>query len=87
MPLRYIAVVAEALAGPGFYPQPNEWTCGPFALKHALLALGRMVDVGLYVASHRCGGVAADDDDSAGRANGLAAAAAGPSQRLAPAEE
>jgi hypothetical protein len=38
--------VAEALTGgPGFYPQPNEWTCGPFALKHALLALGRMVDV------------------------------------------
>ncbi|GEM_PF-200914 len=37
--------MAESLAGPGFYPQPNEWTCGPFALKHALLALGRMVDV------------------------------------------
>ncbi|CAN5849298.1 hypothetical protein BH11MYX3_BH11MYX3_07860 [soil metagenome] len=37
--------VAEGLTGPGFYPQPNEWTCGPFALKHALLALGRMVDV------------------------------------------
>ena len=35
----------EGLIGPGFYPQPNEWTCGPFALKHALLALGRMVDV------------------------------------------
>ena len=34
-----------AAGGPGFYPQPNEWTCGPFALKHALLALGRMVDV------------------------------------------
>jgi hypothetical protein len=34
------------VGGPGFYPQPNEWTCGPFALKHALLALGRMVDVG-----------------------------------------
>ena len=33
------------MVGPGFYPQPNEWTCGPFALKHALLALGRMVDV------------------------------------------
>src|ERR1043165_1271826 len=33
------------MTGPGFYPQPNEWTCGPFALKHALLALGRMVDV------------------------------------------
>jgi len=37
--------VQEGLTGPGFYPQPNEWTCGPFALKHALLALGRMVDV------------------------------------------
>jgi hypothetical protein len=37
--------VAEGLTGPGFYPQPNEWTCGPFALKHALLTLGRMVDV------------------------------------------
>ncbi|MCX5745502.1 MAG: hypothetical protein NT062_23745 [Proteobacteria bacterium] len=36
---------AAALTGPGFYPQPNEWTCGPFALKHALLALGRMVEV------------------------------------------
>lgn len=34
------------MTGPGFYPQPNEWTCGPFALKHALLALGRVVDVG-----------------------------------------
>jgi hypothetical protein len=38
--------VIEGISGPGFYPQPNEWTCGPFALKHALLALGRMVDVG-----------------------------------------
>ncbi len=37
--------MAEGISGPGFYPQPNEWTCGPFALKHALLALGRMVDV------------------------------------------
>ena len=37
--------MAEGFSGPGFYPQPNEWTCGPFALKHALLALGRMVDV------------------------------------------
>src|SRR5882724_8475735 len=37
--------VAEGLTGPGFYPQPNEWTCGPFALKHALLAIGRIVDV------------------------------------------
>lgn len=37
--------MVEGFVGPGFYPQPNEWTCGPFALKHALLALGRMVDV------------------------------------------
>lgn len=24
-----------------FYPQPNEWSCGPFALKYALVMLGR----------------------------------------------
>lgn len=29
---------------PGFYPQPNDWACGPYALKHALLALGRFVE-------------------------------------------
>lgn len=28
----------------GLYPQPNDWTCGPFALKHALVMLGRFVD-------------------------------------------
>lgn len=28
----------------GLYPQPNDWTCGPFALKHALAALGRIAD-------------------------------------------
>lgn len=28
----------------GFYPQPNKWQCGPFALKHALAILGRFVD-------------------------------------------
>lgn len=28
----------------GLYPQPNEWTCGPFALKHALATLGRIAD-------------------------------------------
>jgi hypothetical protein len=28
----------------GLYPQPNQWQCGPFALKHALLALGKLVD-------------------------------------------
>lgn len=27
----------------GFYPQPNDYECGPFALKHALVALGRIV--------------------------------------------
>jgi hypothetical protein len=24
----------------GIYPQPNSWLCGPFALKHALIAFG-----------------------------------------------
>jgi hypothetical protein len=28
----------------GLYPQPNEWTCGPFALKHALVAVGCLTD-------------------------------------------
>lgn len=28
----------------GLYPQPNDWQCGPFALKHALIMLGRIVD-------------------------------------------
>jgi hypothetical protein len=28
----------------GFYPQPNDYVCGPFALKHALVTLGRLVD-------------------------------------------
>ena len=28
----------------GLYEQPNDWTCGPFALKHALVALGRLTD-------------------------------------------
>jgi len=28
----------------GFYPQPNKWQCGPFALKYALVMLGRIVD-------------------------------------------
>ena len=28
----------------GLYPQPNKWQCGPFALKHALVMLGRIVD-------------------------------------------
>jgi hypothetical protein len=28
----------------GLYKQPNLWSCGPFALKHALVVLGRMAD-------------------------------------------
>ena len=28
----------------GLYPQPNQWQCGPFALKHALIMLGRIVN-------------------------------------------
>lgn len=28
----------------GLYKQPNDWTCGPFALKHALVTLGRLAD-------------------------------------------
>jgi hypothetical protein len=28
----------------GLYPQPNKWQCGPFALKHALMMLGRFVN-------------------------------------------
>ncbi|MGA9116503.1 MAG: hypothetical protein WB626_06995 [Bacteroidota bacterium] len=28
----------------GLYPQPNNWQCGPFALKHALIMLGQIVD-------------------------------------------
>jgi hypothetical protein len=28
----------------GLYPQPNKWQCGPFALKHGLIMLGRIVD-------------------------------------------
>ncbi len=28
----------------GLYPQPNNWQCGPFALKHALIMLGKIVN-------------------------------------------
>lgn len=28
----------------GLYPQPNSWTCGPLALKYALIMLGRIAD-------------------------------------------
>src|SRR5262245_50020026 len=38
---------------PGFYPQPNEWTCGPFALKHAMVTLGRSVEAGAIAQTAR----------------------------------
>jgi hypothetical protein len=28
----------------GLYPQPDKWQCGPFALKHALIMLGKIVN-------------------------------------------
>jgi hypothetical protein len=28
----------------GLYPQPNKWQCGPFALKYALIMLGKIVN-------------------------------------------
>jgi hypothetical protein len=28
----------------GLYPQPNKWQCGPFALKYAMIMLGKIVD-------------------------------------------
>jgi len=46
-------VPVPATDGSGFYPQPNEWSCGPFALKHALLALGRMVHADEIAATAR----------------------------------
>ena len=38
-------MVATSQTASGFHRQPNDYTCGPFALKHALLALGQTVDV------------------------------------------
>jgi chorismate-pyruvate lyase len=43
----------------GLYPQPNKWQCGPFALKHALIMLGKIVnerDVSRLAGSHWWGG-------------------------------
>lgn len=28
----------------GLYPQPKDWLCGPFSLKHALVTLGRLAN-------------------------------------------
>lgn len=38
-----------------FYPQPDEWSCGPFALKHSLIALGKFVserEIGRLARTH-----------------------------------
>jgi hypothetical protein len=43
----------------GLYPQPNKWQCGPFALKHALIMLGKIVNekrVSRIAGSHWWGG-------------------------------
>lgn len=45
--------VSTASHRPGFYPQPNEWTCGPFALKHAMVTLGRSVEAGAIAQTAR----------------------------------
>jgi hypothetical protein len=39
----------------GLYRQPNDWSCGPFALKHALAVLGRVADeadIGQHARTH-----------------------------------
>jgi len=43
----------------GLYPQPNNWQCGPFALKHALIMLGKIVnekDISRIAGAHWWGG-------------------------------
>jgi len=52
----------------GFYPQPNQWLCGPFALKFALLILGIFEEEGAIAR-------AAGTDESGTDENDLARAA------------
>jgi hypothetical protein len=43
----------------GLSPQPNKWQCGPFALKHALIMLGRIVseqELSRKAGTHWCAG-------------------------------
>ncbi len=43
----------------GINPQPNKWQCGPFALKHALMMLGRIVgekELSRKAGTHWCAG-------------------------------
>jgi len=52
----------------GLYPQPNKWQCGPFALKHALVMLGKIVDekrISRLAGTHWSAGT---DDKQLGRA-------------------
>jgi hypothetical protein len=44
VPYATVSSVLTFFSPMGLYPQPNNWTCGPFALKHALIMLGRIVD-------------------------------------------
>jgi hypothetical protein len=48
-----VRLVSTEAHRPGFYPQPNEWTCGPFALKHAMVTLGRAVEAGAIAQTAR----------------------------------
>jgi hypothetical protein len=52
----------------GLYPQPNTWQCGPFALKHALMMLGKFVsekEISRISGAHWWGGT---DEIKLGRA-------------------
>lgn len=54
-----VRLVSTESHRPGFYPQPNEWTCGPFALKHAMVTLGRAAnasDIAQTARTHWWGG-------------------------------
>lgn len=53
----------------GFHTQPNAWQCGPFALKHALLALGIVADEGDLTRAAGASEEGADERDL-GRAAG-----------------
>jgi hypothetical protein len=49
----------------GFQTQPNEWQCGPFALKHALLTLGIVADEGVLTRMSGATEEGADERDLA----------------------
>jgi len=52
----------------GLYPQPNKWQCGPFALKHALVMLGEIVDEKEISRVARTHWLAGTDDEKLARA-------------------